>query len=803
MRRPALWTATLFASGIWASYFVHVPVLFLWIAATACLMAACIAWMRRRSEHPAGQILFALMVFMAGAFRYAGVTQDLPGNHLSRFPDFGERVALTGRVADEPDVFAEKVRIILEAREVAWEGNRAEVFGRVLVTVKEGADDIGFGDLVTVRGRLRQPEPARNPGAFDYRTYLERRGVSALLSVRKRESIQRLEKGEARAFFSGVVLPIRRSIRSTVDRNLLGAPAALLKGLLLGEKHALPKEVRAAFNRVGVSHVLAVSGLHVGLIAGIFFFVFRLFGLTRRRATWVTVAALIVYVFVVDLRPSVVRASVMAGLILIAFTIERDTDLWNVLGVAALIILLIGPQSLFDVGFQLSFGAVGSIALLYTPITGAIHRVFGKPTKTWMQWVVAAVSVSAAAQIGTGPFVALYFNRLPLLSVAANLIVVPTIGIIVTLGLLACAFGFWLVPFATALNALNWAFLSGLIGVVQALSKIPRTSLPVPSPSPMFFAGYYGAIALILWSQKFPPVRKVLLFLALFGINVYIWKDVFREDRLEVVFLDVGQGDALFLRFPNGRTMLVDGGPRTRYFDAGKYVLAPFLRHQGIRKIDIVAPTHSDNDHIGGLVSILEEFPVAHVLDSGQYADSWTDDRFYELVEEKGIARHIVSAGDSLIGLGGVGAFVLHPAPKFVSQECDAPMGRNNTSVVLRITYGGTSLLLTGDAEREAERFFLGWKDRLPTTVLKVGHHGSSGSSSRAFLNAVRPEIAILSVGAWNRFGHPSEEVLKKLNEVGAKIYRTDRMGAITVEVGEGWMKVRTMLPMGKGKGEK
>ena len=795
MRRPALWTALLFASGIWASYFVHVPVSFLWIGTTGCLAVGSIALMLRRSEHLAGQVVFGLMIFMAGAFRYEGATRNFPGDHLSRFPDFGEKVTLTGRIVEEPDVFAEKVRLTLQAREVVWNGKRAEVCGCVLVTVREGADQTDFGDIVTVKGRLRRPEPARNPGAFDYRKYLERRGIPALLSVRKGAPIQCLEKGEARSFFSSVVLPIRRSIRSTVDRNLLGAPAALLKGLLLGEKHALPKEVREAFNRVGVSHVLAVSGLHVGLIAGVLFFVFRLFGLPSRRATWVTVAALIVYVFVVDLRPSVVRASIMAGVILIGLTIERDADLWNVLGMAALVILLIWPQSLFDVGFQLSFGAVGSIGLLYTPITSVIHRLFGKPTKTGVEWIVGAIAVSTAAQIGTSPFVALYFNRLPLLSVAANLVVVPAIAIVVTLGLLTCAFGFWLVPFSTAFNAVNWAFLSGLIRIVQALSNIPHTSIVVPSPSPVFFACYYGALVLMLWSQRSLRARKVLLFLALFGINLYIWKGVLREDRLEVVFLDVGQGDAIFLRFPNGRTMLVDGGARTRYFDAGRWVIAPFLRHKGIRKVDIVAPTHSDNDHIGGLISILEEFPVDYVVDSGQYADTWTDDRFYELVQEKGITRYRVSAGDSLIGLGGVGALVLHPVPAFVSPEGKAPMGRNNTSVVLTVTYGETSIVLTGDAEQEAERFLLSWGDRLPATVLKAGHHGSSSSSSRAFLKAVRPEIAILSVGAWNRFGHPSEEVLEKLEEVGARIYRTDRMGAILMEVGEGWMKVKTMLP--------
>jgi len=168
MRRPALWTAILFASGIWVSYFVHVPVLFLWIGTTGCLTVGSVALILKKSEHLAGQVVFGLMIFMAGAFRYEHATRNFPSDHLSRFPDFGEKIALTGRVVDEPDVFAEKTRLTLRAQEVAWNGKRAEVSGRVSVTAKEGADRIDFGDVVTVEGRLRRPEPARNPGAFDY-----------------------------------------------------------------------------------------------------------------------------------------------------------------------------------------------------------------------------------------------------------------------------------------------------------------------------------------------------------------------------------------------------------------------------------------------------------------------------------------------------------------------------------------------------------------------------------------------------------------------------------------------------------
>ncbi|MFH1008098.1 MAG: DNA internalization-related competence protein ComEC/Rec2 [Candidatus Latescibacterota bacterium] len=795
MRRPALWVAIVFASGIAISYYVRIPVLFWWVGAATSLVVGGMGLLLERSRRPSWQVVFALVVFLSGGFRHEAVTRHLPGNHIARFPDFGEAVRLRGSVADEPTEVSTRGRITLEAEEVVWNGNRAEVCGRVLVTCKEGIGGIDFGDLVAVEGRLRRPEPARNPGAFDYRKYLERRGIFAQLAVRKKEQIETLEKGETRSFFSGVVLPTRRSIRSTVDRNLLGVPAALLKGLLLGEKRTLPQDVREAFGRVGVSHVLAVSGLHVGVIAAVFFFVFQLLGFSSRGATAATIAALLVYAFVVDLQPSVVRAALMAGLILIGFAAERNADIGNVLGAAALAILLLWPQRLFDVGFQLSFAAVGSIVLLYTPIIGVIHPIFGKPTNPVMRGIVAAIAVSTAAQIGTGPVVAFYFNRIALLSVAANLFVVPAMGIIVTLGLLAAAFGFWFVPFATAFNAANWAFLSALIAVVQVMSKIPHTVFITPSPGPIFFAGYYGLIALILWGRKSQIARKTLLFLALFATNVYIWQGILRQDRLEVVFLDVGQGDAIFLRFPNGRIMLVDGGGRMFQFDTGKEIIAPFLRHRGFQKIDVVVPTHSDNDHIGGLLSLLEEFPVSHVLDSGQYADTWTDDRFYELVEQKGITRHIVSAGDSLIGLGGVGIFVLHPAPAFVSSQHDSPMGRNNTSVVLKISYRGVSFLLTGDAEQGAERFFLNWGDRLPATVLKVGHHGSRGSTGQAFLDAVRPEIAILSVGAGNRYGHPSEDVVSKLQAVDAKIFRTDQTGAVLMEVGEDSVKVETMRP--------
>ena len=266
--------------------------------------------------------------------------------------------------------------------------------------------------------------------------------------------------------------------------------------------------------------------------------------------------------------------------------------------------------------------------------------------------------------------------------------------------------------------------------------------------------------------------------------NYGVWYPVFASHPyLEIFVLDIGQGDSIFIRFPNQRTMLVDGGIRTQNTDMGERVLVPFLRHQGMSHIDVVVGSHAHSDHIGGLITVLERVSVGHYLDSGQSASSWTSREVRRLVEKNGIKYHAVAAGDSLVGLGGVGALILHPIAAFVTREEGASQGLNNGSVVMSMDYEGRKVLFTGDIEHETDGVILRWRERLRADILKAAHHGSRTSSTQLFLNAVNPSMVVVSCGIKNKFRHPSPEVIARYQAMGLDIYRTDHSGAIRFRI--------------------
>ena len=273
-----------------------------------------------------------------------------------------------------------------------------------------------------------------------------------------------------------------------------------------------------------------------------------------------------------------------------------------------------------------------------------------------------------------------------------------------------------------------------------------------------------------------------------------VWGYAIRARDLEVVFLDVGQGDGAFIRFPNGRTMVVDAGSRSRRFDSGASVLLPFLRDRGVRRIDVVIASHPHNDHVGGLVALLEKLQVSHYVDSGQAYESWTATRLHTLIRKRNVSYHRVAAGDSLVGLGGVGGLVLHPTPAFVSEEGRSPQSLNNGSVVFRLDYGETSLLFTGDIEAETDSFVNAWETRLAADILKVPHHGSPTSSGANFVRLVGPDLSIVSVGGFNKFGHPSASVLNRLESDGSRVIRTDESGAVIIRSDGSTFTVGTMV---------
>jgi competence protein ComEC len=575
-----------------------------------------------------------------------------------------------------------------------------------------------------------------------------------------------------------------------VERDLSGNPAALLKGILLGDRQAFPQDLLDDFTVTGLTHILAVSGFNVAMVGLVGFTLLRALSLPRGASSLLVMALLALYALVTGMSPSVLRATLMAWALISGGMIERDTDALNTLALSAAVILGIWPLSLFDPGFQLSFVATLSLILLTRPLMDLARSLPGNRWKTWL-WYPAAASL--AAQAGSLPVMVGHFHAVSLVSFLANLPAAPLVSAATVLGLLTAIAGPAVPILGTLINGANYVILKLLLASVHLFAKVPWASVTVGGIHPLGYGLYYLGVGLCLPDIRASRFGKPCLLLALLLANGLAWQGVNRPGPgLEVVFLDVGQGDSTCLRFPDGKTMLVDGGNRAERFDAGAQVVVPYLRAMGIRRLDAVVATHPHDDHIGGLVEVLRRIPVGRYLDAGGVPSTWASRRIGEILAERKIPRIPLSAGDSLSGLGGVGALVLgpfaSPAPRDSSRN--RSLDSNDGSVTLRIAHRDVVWLLPGDAERIAEARLLAWGKRLDCDILKAGHHGSSTSTGSRFLEAVSPSIVVVSVGERNRFGHPDPALMERLKAKGIRVCRTDREGAIWMRSDEGGLEV-------------
>jgi len=791
-RRPALWAALAFAAGVIAASYADIApgwlcglVFFFWVVA---LLSRHVRW--------SCDIALLLLLMALGALRYESYTQLLPFSHIARHPSLFAQGAVRGRIAEEIERDGERTHFVLAIEQVETDSALYNACGNVWVTLRSGHLSADYGDRVEIRSPLRRPTHARNPGAFDYRDYLQGEDIYATLSVRSAAEVSVVERLAGAELVERVVLPLRRHVRSAITGNLEGASAGLLLGLLLGEKRPVSTEVREQFRRAGLAHALVVSGMHVGIVAVFVLNALRLCGIRDALSCVGTMAVLLLYAAVTQAHPPVVRAVIVACIVLGGRVIEREGDMYNSLGLAALCILVLWPASLLGLSFQLSFAATVAIVGLHAPLAH-LFPVRWRDAGHWRgQYIVLPLCVSLAAQLGTGPLIALHFQQWSPIGLLANLIVAPLLAAALGLGLLAVIFYALWPLLATVFNAANYLVLTGLLSVVEYCATLPIATISVPRPDALFFSFIALFYPLLAHMSKNVAARKAGLFLLLIWLNFMLWGHVYSRRDLRAVFLDVGQGDAAFLRFPNGRTMVVDGGYRSPEYDYGTRVLVPFLRHSNIRRIDVVVASHPHSDHIGGLVALLEQVEVEHYIDSGQEYDSWTARRLKQLIAEKKIIYHRVAAGDSLAGLGGVGGLIMHPTPVFVDSAGASPHGLNNGSVVLKLTYGETDILFTGDIEKETNSALLAWGARLESDVLKVAHHGSRTSSQDIFLAAVGAKWAVMSVGQFNKFGHPSAEVLARFAREEVELLRTDQRGAVLLRSDGTNIEVGTMLDL-------
>ncbi len=618
------------------------------------------------------------------------------------------------------------------------------------------------------------PRGHANPGLFDYRSYLASRGILGEVTLRTGQA--RVVARASPLSLNGVLREARVASLEVLQSRRLTKAYSLLPGLLLGQRWMVDSTIDEAFEGAGLAHLMAISGLHVGFVAAFLFPLLRALRFGRKGAALGTAVGLIAYAAVTGGRPSVVRATIMACVLIGAGVSQRSWRPMNSLGFAALVILTLQPRSLWDVGFQLSFLATGSILVVSRPLLSRFAR------KAPWHFAAAALVVSVGAQAGVAPVLARCFNAVHLVAPLANLVVIPLVGFGVALGfatVLSAAVSPWLADiFAHA----NFVPLELSVRIARWLGDLPCAAMTVSSPGLLVCGLYYlglvaGAIAI--------RVRRTALWLAaalclVLAIGLW-WYGPTLGGALEVTVLDVGEGDSILIRAPGEGPLLVDGGLRTRYSDVGRFVVLPYLKSAGVPRLSGLLLTHAHNDHVGGVGSVIRGVSVERAYDAGFPHTSWSYRFYLQCLEERRVPLDYVREGDT-IPVGDARLHILYPRQSDLDRVRENPrLGLNMVSVVARLVYGRISILLAGDAEQPTERALLERAHRLASSVLKVGHHGAATSSSTLFLRSVSAEVAIISVGAGNRFGHPHPEALGRLSAAGCRIYRTDVHGAVVV----------------------
>ncbi len=633
-------------------------------------------------------------------------------------------------------------------------------------------DKLKIGNVISFTGTIKRAKNRRNPNEFDYEEYLSREGIVGIINCYKPETIGIINKSQTT--LPNIILNIRKAINERIKLLYPSSYSALLKGLLLADRSDINYKIKLNFMNTGVIHVLAVSGLHVGFISLIFLFMFARAGIRIQYV--LTIIGILFFLIITGGNPSVFRASVMAVTFLIAKLSSRGTNGINSLAIAALIILLINPNDLFNPGFLLSFSAVISILLFYPILNKKLKNL---KLNKFIRNILMFLSVTFVAQLGTLPFTLIYFNKLSVISLLVNLIVIPIIGIIVGLGILSLIFSIISIWLASFFATANIMLVDLLYMIVSKASALSFSFIPIYNYSIVNSLTYYFFLLLLFYSIKnFIHIKAFLLFIIL-SVFSYIFLiqlehiDLLPAGNLNIVAIDVGQGDAFLIKFPNNKSALIDAGNRSEYFDNGKQVILPLLNVLGIDKLDYAFISHLDTDHFGGIVSLVSLDRINYLYKPLNY-NTHKDSVFENYLNEKNVAFGYYSK--SKLNIGGCNLYFLNDTTDNIYKYFDI----NNKSGIIKLVYGKTSFLFVGDLEEEGEVYLINRYGKfLKSDVLKIGHHGSITSSSVEFLKTVKPSIGIISAGILNKFHHPSNIVLHRLKKLNIKIRRTDKEGAI------------------------
>ncbi|MFH1784144.1 MAG: DNA internalization-related competence protein ComEC/Rec2, partial [bacterium] len=682
-----------------------------------------------------GLALLYFAAVLAGSSHYAYRSNSVSKN-IGTFLNTNDEVLIDGTIHSDIEFLPSGMTFALESESIEDNSGVHIVKSKIKVNYisrDQAGLDINYNDRVKVKGRLYFPGEVTVPGVFDYGMYLRNKGFASIVSVRDSESITKIgyEKGLS-SFFARSIISIRRSFQKFISESVSEEQASLLSGILLGMRKNISAGIQDAFSNSGMMHVLAVSGLHVGLVGAFCFMLLKRLYVPHKIGAAVAIVLVFVYAFVTGGRPSAMRAALMVAFGLSAFILERDKNFYHSLALACLVILVLNPMNLFDVGFQLSFVATLSI-LYFTPKITEILKF--KP-----RWLAGTIGVTVAAYIGVMPITAYYFNKVSLIGLVANILVVPLVGIIVGTGFVSFLLSL-LSSFLLPVSGFVMGMLAdALLFLIKFFSSLPYAFLHVSTPGILFLVSYYIFAIWLGQIKSFDMFKRYagVLLVVLIGWSVYA--NVAGDDRLRVTFIDVGQGDAIFLEFPDKSNMLIDGGGSLNdSFRIGERVVVPFLWHRRVRRIDRLVLSHPHYNHLKGLLDVMEYFPVKEVFIGNSSYPSGDYRRFLRMIKDKEIPLMIVNSPVSYEIGNRIEWSILNPVG---TSKVDDDADVDNNSIVSRFKYKDFSLLLTGDI-REGVQIRLA-RENTGVSVLQIPRHGKNPLNQR-FLLKIHPAYAIIS----------------------------------------------------------
>ena len=726
------------------------------------------------------------LLFIAGNLLIQPTVIGDPQQRLALEQKINTPLSVEGVVAQRPDFKDGGYRVLIRvdsAKPADTDDIPIHLNGMLLLRVGSSSMNLYTGDRIRFNGKLRPPRNLGTPGEFDSERFYALKGIIATSFVKSTADIILLP-GRDESRFQRHFDTMARDIGNFIMKTLPGIEGGIMKALLIGDMSDIPQEMKDAYSRTGVNHILSISGFHVGIIAlallQLCFIISRIFPALllylnfRRFAFTATLPIILYYMFLSGAAPATARSVLMLAVLMVGLLLEQETDHLNSLALAATTLLLINPANLYDISFQLSFISLWGM----TVITPLIMKRFESVETGWKRNILLFTAASLSAIVSTLLPVAFYFQQSSATGIISNFFIVPLLGY----GAVVTGFASLPLIFPTPAMAGSLLKAAGFLvtlsnSIITYLDRIPL--LPVFIPSETDIIIFLAALLLMTVILNDRAKYTLLAAAPLLIILLHQLPEKEPDFALRIDFLSVGQGESTLITFSNGKRMLIDGGGSLfdKGWDIGRKLLLPVLRRSGVKRIDYLVLSHAHPDHIQGLIAVASELPVGEFWESG--LNTGEDHRRLKMVlERRGIPIRICDSGSPQTEISGMRIKCLHP---FMDKSLYSINDLNETSLVLRLESDRFSALFTGDIGVETEFRLIQKRANLHSSLLKVPHHGSRYSSYYRFLDAVSPEIALIGAGYNNNFRLPANETIEKLSLRGIKTFRTDLDGTITV----------------------